>query len=34
MAYICENNNGSTTYKAKLHNLIENIVKTATNVNC
>ena len=34
MAYICENDNGSTIYKAKLHNPIENIVKIATNVNC
>ena len=34
MAYICENNNGSTIYKAKLYNPIENIVKIATNVNC
>ena len=34
MTYICENDNGSTIYKAKLHNPIENIVKIATNVNC
>ena len=34
MAYICENDNGSTIYKAKLHNPIENIVKIAANVNC
>ena len=34
MAYICENNNGSTIHKAKLHNPIKNIVKIATNVNC
>ena len=34
MAYICENDNGYTIYKAKLHNPIENIVKTVTNVNC
>ena len=33
MAYICKNDNGSTIYKAKLHNPIENIVKIATNVN-
>ena len=34
MAYICKNENGSTIHKAKLHNPIENFVKTATNVNC
>ena len=34
MAYICENNNGSTIYEAKLHNLTKNIVKIATNTNC
>ena len=34
MAYICKNDNGSTIYKAKLHNLIENIVEIATNVIC
>ena len=34
MVYICENDNGSTIYIAKLHNPIENIVKIATNVNC
>ena len=34
MAYICENDNSSTIYKAKLHNPTENIVKIAANVNC
>ena len=34
MAYVCENDNGSTIYKAKLHNPIENTVKIAINVNC
>ena len=34
MVYICENDNSSTMYKAKLHNPIENIVKIVTNVNC
>ena len=34
MAYICENDNGSTIYKAKLHNPIENIVKIAAKENC
>ena len=32
MAHICEN--GSKTYKAKLHNPIANIVQIATNMNC
>ena len=31
---LCENDNGSIIYKAKLHNPNENIVKNATNVNC
>ena len=31
---LCENNNGSIIYKAKLHKPNENIVKNATNVNC
>ena len=34
MVYICENDNGSTIHKAKLHNPIENIVKIAANENC
>ena len=34
LIFICENDNGSTISKAKLHNPIENIVKIATNVNC
>ena len=34
MVYICEDDNGSTIYEAKLHNPIKNIVKIATNVNC
>ena len=34
LIFICENDNGSTIYKAKLHNSTENIVKIATNVNC
>ena len=32
--FLCKNDNGSTIYKAKLHNSIENIVKIAANVNC
>ena len=32
--FICESDNGSTIYKANLHNSIEYIVKIAINVNC
>ena len=34
MAYIRDNDNSFTIYKAKLHNPIENIVNIATNLNC
>ena len=34
MAHIWENDNGSAIHEAKLHNSVENIVKTATYVNC
>ena len=31
---LCEDDNSSTIYKAKLHNPIENIVIVTTNMNC
>ena len=31
---LCESDNGSIIYKAKIHNPNENIVKNAANVNC
>ena len=31
---LCENDNASTLYKAKVHSLNKNVVEIATNVNC
>ena len=34
LTFLCKNDNGSIIYKAKLQNILRNIVKIAINVNC